>query len=364
MSETPESYKESQPKPKGNNFATLFAKAAVKTSISTLYVRHVIDTDWKSFEIDDAYELGRAGVRQLSSRIENNRDSAPLSEEDLNAFNEADYLLLVPVISKQNGWGTMPAGAGLKELGETIKAAKKKETERQKKETERHKKMLEGIRKSIDLSYGFLGNDALEKLQVQMAGLADIRSTLSRTSTIEQGIHDANLRGITSAIETTRTNEIPRIPSLHRPDETPLGRASLESAKNSREVAQKMDDLVVVVAGINQTLVQDVLPAWFKQIEEDQRSAKHTFDQAAKGLRWTKWAVIASVIVTILATWVQVEVARDIDNTEQQKQSEAILREQLAAQQKLIEQQIQDAVAMRETISVIKTPAEIVVPKK
>jgi hypothetical protein len=42
-----------------------------------------------------------------------------------------------------------------------------------------------------------------------------------------------------------------------------------------------MDDLVVVVAGLNQTLVQEVLPAWFNKIAEDQEAAKGAFDQAA-----------------------------------------------------------------------------------
>lgn len=141
-----------------------------------------------------------------------------------------------------------------------------------------------------------------------------------------------------------------------------MGRATLESAENSRQVAEKMDALVVVVAGLNQAMVQDVLPAWFKKIGEDQQAAKESAGQAARSLQWTKWAVIASVLVTIVATWWQIDVAKSIDreSSEQQKRVEVILKEQLAAQQNLIEQQAKDAAAMREFMVPSKQVSRIV----
>lgn len=124
---------------------------------------------------------------------------------------------------------------------------------------------------------------------------------------------------------------------------------AIESAKNSREVVEKMDALAAVVGGLNQTLVTEVLPSWFRQVERDQKSAKDSLDHAASGLWWTKWAVITSVVVTIFAAWWQVRVAREIDseNTVQQQKSETLLREQLAIQQKSIEQQARDAAQLR-----------------
>ena len=67
-----------------------------------------------------------------------------------------------------------------------------------------------------------------------------------------------------------------------------------------------------------------------------------------------------------VTAWWQVSVARAIDrgNTEQQKGTDAVLREQLAAQQKLIAQQARDAAAMREAIAALKLSAQVVVPKK
>ncbi|OZA27503.1 MAG: hypothetical protein B7X93_09000 [Hydrogenophilales bacterium 17-61-9] len=384
ISETPESSQEPQPKPKKLDLnALLPAKIPVETSLGTLYVRHAYTTDWKHFESDDAQELGRVVVRQLSSRVEQKNDSEPLAEEDLEALNEADFLALVPVISKHCGWGEMPAGAGIRELGDVAKVVKEQEVKL-------HEKMLTDMRKSLDSSYRFLGKGALDKLQEQMAGLADIRNAMSGTeamraamlasgqpgdawknglagkSVFEKAMHGVAHGDIMKGIVSPQTSEPFKIQMPFRPEDTPLGRATLESAENAREVAQKMAALVEVVAGLNQTLVKDVLPAWFKQVEDDQRSAKDAFSQAANGLWWTKWAVIASVVVTVLTTWWQVSVARDIDreNTEQQNRTETVLREHLAAQQKLIEQQARDAATMRATIAALKPPATVAAPKR
>lgn len=379
MSDTPDSTNEPHPKPKKLNLEGLLpAKAAVNTSLGPLHVRHAYTSDWKHFEIDDNRELGKAVVLQLSSRSEDKNDSGPLTEEDLEALVDDDFHALAPAISKQSGWEEMPACAGLEALGNAAKRAREQKVEL-------HKNMLAEMRKSIGSSYRFLGDGALEKLQGQMAGLADIRSSamgdsqgllaamrtgpvnvlkkaaLNSTSPIEKTILGGNLKGIEAAL---RRDLSPLL--LSRPEDTLLGRATLESAKNSQEVAQKMDDLVVVVTGLNQTVIKDVLPAWVKQVETDQKGAKNAFDQAANGLWWTKWAVITSVVVTVLATWWQVSVAREIDreNTAQQKRVEAVLDKQLAAQQQLIEQQARDAAAMREATAALKSLGSAAALKK
>lgn len=342
------------------------AKAPVVTSLGTLYVRHAYASDWKHFESGDAAELGRAAVRQLANRIEDKKEDGPLADEDFDAFVGADFDALAPAIAKQSGWGALPVGPALQGLGQAVKAAKVQEREP-------YKKMLEDMRKSIGGSYAFLAKGTLEKLQDQVAGLADIRRSLSVTGALNEAMRatglsedalkgglarilpfEETIRGIDRAnipkdIEARRTINMPPIYIPPRPEETPVGRAAIESAQNSREVAQKMDALAAVVGGLNQTLVTEVLPSWFRQVENDQKSAKDSFDHAASGLWWTKWAVIASVVVTILVTWWQVSVARDIDreNSAQQQKAEVLLREQLAVQKRLIEQQGRDAAQLR-----------------
>lgn len=384
MSDEDQSANSAEPKPKKLNLDALHpAKASTATSIGTLYVRHPYSSDWKYFELGDAVELGRVSVQRLCNRVEDKHDSSPLLDDDLKNLSEDDYKELVQAIAKQSGWRKLPAGSGLKELGDVIKEEKQEITEH-------HEKMLGNLRKSIDSSYSFLGKGTLEKLQEQMAGISDIRNSLAGTESlqaawraaslqnetwrksvtgmdaVEKAMRDLNVEKITAQIELPKSYDPSRLIMPPRPEETPIGRATLQNAQNSRQLAENMDALVVVVAGLNQTMVQDVLPAWFNKIAEDQNAAKGAFDQAARGLWWTKWAVIASVLVTIVATWWQVDVAKSInrENSEQQTRAEVVLREQLTAQQKLLEQQTKDAEAMREVIATMRNAVPVAKPRK
>lgn len=379
MSDEDQSANSAEPKPKKLNIdALLPAKASVNTSIGTIYVRHAYTNDWEFFDTNDVVELGRVSVQRLCNRFEGKRDSSPLLDDDLNSLSDADYQALVQTIAKQSGWRELPAGSGLKELGDVIKEEKLAITERR-------EKMLGDLQRSIGTSYSFLGKGELKRLQGQMAGLADIRNSLAGTASFQSALRAASLqeeawrkplsgidsiakamRGIDAAQIEIPKYEPPKFVMPPSPEETRLGRATLESAENSRQVVEKMDALVVVVAGLNQTMVQDVLPAWFNKIEEEQKSAKNALGQAASGLWWTKWAVITSVLVTILATWWQVDIAKSIDreNSKQQTRAETVLREQLVAQQKLLEQQAKDAVAMREVIATMRDASSYTKPKK
>jgi hypothetical protein len=481
MSQTPEP----PPDPQKKNLDLidlLPAKVSVMTSLGTLYVRHARVSDWKHLESDDLAELGRIAVRQLASRIADKNDDGPLTNDDFDNLDNADFNSLAHAIAKQGDWGKLPVGTDLQGLGQVVLAAKEQERGR-------HKKMLEEMRKSISGSYAFLDKSTLEKLQGQVAGLADIRASLSAPEAIKKalglagssydqlipdlaGTHiskeimrsferatvpsrvvaratdvlgsmpgkDAleKALGLTGSsydrlksalagthvseemmrsfgratvpsevvaraavlggvlekaalekvmglagslhdrvtgdrtggqvseeavrmidrtmasinVERVQTVETPRIHWPSRPENSPIGRAAIESAENSRLLAQRMDGLVAVVVGLNQTLVTEVLPSWITQVERDQKGAKESFDQAASGIRWTKWAVIASIVVTMLATWWQVSVARDIDreNSVQQLKTLDILREQLAVQQKVAEQQARESEKLRELL--------------
>lgn len=79
-------------------------KTAIKTSIGTLYVRHMYISDRQYFEIEDAEDRGRAVVLRLVGRESNKENDAPLSEEDLGALTITDFEALTPAIAKQNNW--------------------------------------------------------------------------------------------------------------------------------------------------------------------------------------------------------------------------------------------------------------------
>lgn len=356
------------PKPRGLKLADLLPnKAAVSTSIGTLYVRHANVSDLKSFNVESAHDLGKAVIRRLCNRNESKQDSSPLDERDLHTLTDSDIAALANAVAKQSGWVELPAGAGCGELGNAAKQANAQEEAR-------NKKMFDDMRKSLESSYHFLGKTELEKLQQQMAGLAELRSALPDADALRASVNAAGFLGgawadgvtpksaldivqdsidagrVAAASPPPRTIEISPIHVPPSFEETPVGRATLESTKRIREVSQNMDALVNLVAGLNQTVIQDVLPAWVKQVEADQKGAKEAFEQAAKGLKWTKLAVWTSVVATLVATGWQVYVAQEIDrqNSEQQKRAEDLMRGQLEVQQKLLDQQARDAKAQIE----------------
>lgn len=380
MSDEDRTANNSEGKPKKFKIEALIpAKASIATSVGTIFVRYPHSSDWKYLELDDPIELARVSVQRLCSLVEDKRDYSLLLDEHLRLLTDTDYQLLVKVIAKQSGWRSLPDGSGLKELGTIIKEEKQLRAVR-------HGKMLGDVRKSIESSYSFLGKGALEKLQENIVGLVNIRETLAETDSIQAALRvailpeeswrksladmniiskateDLNTGSVAAHIKLSGDYDPPKFVMPPLFEETQMGRATLESVENSRQVAKKMDALVEVVAGLNQTMVQDVLPAWFKKIDHDQQAANDAVGQAAHGLKWTKWAVLASVLVTIVATWWQIDVAKNIDreNSEQQKRVEIVLREQLAAQQSLIEQQAKDAAAMREVMAALKQASPLV----
>lgn len=332
----------------------LMAKTSIKTSVGILYVRYRCLEDLKYFDLEDDVELGRVVIQRLCSRIEDKQDISALDDDDLKLLSDNDFRELAQAIAIQNKWRELPDKLELKDLGDIVK-------EDLRVRTERHQKMLGSLQKSINSSYSFLGKGVLDNLQKQMADIANIRSSLSTTGYARTALQNVILPRVSDHIKLAEAS------SLHKPiipprfEQTPLGRATVENVENLRQVAEKVDNLVVVVAGLNQTLIQDVLPAWFNKIQEDQGAAKTAFEQAAHGLWVTKWAVIISVIVTIAATWWQVSVAWNIDleSSEQQRRAEHILKEQLLAQHRLIEQQTKDAAAIRALIARLKQPTPI-----
>lgn len=347
-------------------------KIPVQTSLGILYVRNAYVSDWTLFESDDPETLGKLAVRQLVSKIEDKEDDTPLADEDLDALDNTDFEMLVPVIAKQSNWGEASIGANLQLLGQLMIDVKNLEKAR-------FKKQIEDMRKSIDVSYKFLGKSSLDKLKNQLVDIADIsrnlpssliqnalKNSMSGTDVLREAMRSAGLHDTlrASALNDTVRNsgagipfnepspEMRNIPMPTRPEDTPIGRGLIENAKHSRGMALKIDALAEVVGGLNQTLVTEVLPAWFQQVENNQHQANIVLSQAKSGLTWTKWTLIVSVIVSTMLTGWQILDTRELDtnNNIQQKKVESLLREQLATQKELIDQKVISDNKLRELI--------------
>jgi len=364
--------------PKKLKFSGLIRpKVAVPTSIGELFVRTSRVSDWEGMDGQSPAELGNAAIRQLSNRAGDKEAREPLGEEDLLQLQESDFRALGETLARINGWGELGEGDARTAIGVCVAKA----IEGYK---EQNRKMLADMQASLKSSYAFLGKDTLDKLQSQMTGLASLRSSIADIKLAEGAL--AAFGGLSRAdelLKATKGFELPEMarnlatefkseslesPQLYRPidpADTKLGRATLENVRISQETAQKLNSLVELVAGLNQTVIQDVLPAWVKQVETDQASAQQAFQHASASLRWTQLAVVISIVVTLGATWWQVQVAREIDhdNSEQQKRVEQLMRQQLETQREQTEQYARDAESLRAILEKL-TPSNAYVPKR
>jgi len=335
-------------------------KSEVKTSLGPLYVRSANRGDWKHFESDEPIELGRMALQRLVSREQDKQVNGTLSEEDFKNLIDTDFFALNSMIAKKSDWRDLPAQPGLSELGSAVQIGKEREALR-------NKNLLEEMRKSIDSSYSFLGQSAVEKIQEQMSVLTNIRESLSRSETLRAA---AALADINASSNLNRATDALRppvedytlgrsssdfqafVPHITPPEETVLGRATLESAQNTRNTNMHINALLDIVSGLHQTIVVDILPGWIQKAETDQVNAKESFDQAKKSLNWTKWTIIISAIISLAATWWQISVSQSIDegNSTSQKITENLLREQLVVQQQLSEQHAKETIQLRQLL--------------
>lgn len=324
----------------------------VETSIGSLYTRYLNVGDFIALaevNLDKLTDnrLGQLAIQRTTSKDPESQERPSLSDQDFDSLNENDLRTLTAELSRLSDVALILDGPPVTSFGKAVREAILEFSESSRKSTE-------AMRKHISQSYAFLNDSTLGKLQDQLKELNKFGgSSLGIGAYADRVMKSAafgDKKGIAELVRASKGVKMASVPEIEtirpllmppRQEETPVGKAAIESARNSREVVQKIDALAGIVAGINQTLVEEVLPSWIKQVEEDQKAAKESFEHAAKGLWWTKWAMIVSVFVAVLVTWWQISVARAIDagNTAQMAKSEELLREQIELQKKLLDSQ-------------------------
>lgn len=195
--------------------------------------------------------------------------------------------------------------------------------------------------------YAFLDEHDRQKMLGSMAKLKDIAASLKASAPpvdrSEQPPH--SLTDIDLASTT-----------MPFPEQTPIGRATLDSAAHTKRMSEGVAELATIMAEIHDMLVKKVFPAWFAQVTAAEDKAQQSYSQAADSIRLAKWAIWISagvaVVVTIAATWWQTSISRDMDaeNGKQQARIEAIMSELLAAQRLQADQQAADSTALRELL--------------
>lgn len=143
-------------------------------------------------------------------------------------------------------------------------------------------------------------------------------------------------------------------------EETAAGRAASrvanageESARQLGEVAGLVGQMAERMAELQEVVVTDVLPQWYKNLQDSSDATKTTLKQAERNLVWAKWALIASVVVTILVTLLQLWVAHDYEseNDAHQKALVSLIQQQLEATQTLNERLTATSIEVKEQLA-------------
>lgn len=334
-----------------SNLIFIRDRVSVKCSGGLFYVRQAKVSDFfyfASVEDENSRKLGERIFRALvSDKEEEGEESEHLDINLFGKLTDEDIQCLAKTIVEQNDWGALPKGDTLEELGKAALDDILKYSD--------SRKRLAGLAEK----YSFLSNPSLnaiqeaarkfESLSFNSRVLDSLNSpSVKAMQEAVKGIDIINSRAVESIYKNnlderaqigglfkTRPNEPPlRLPRIPKQEETPVGKAALESAESARITAQKVDALAEAVGEINSVIVHQVLPQWFKHVQETQKSSQHSIEQAASSLWWTKWAVIISVVVSVVTASWQVYVTRSVDkeNTAVQLRIEEVLKRQLETQ--------------------------------
>jgi len=349
----------------------------INTSQGVLYVRHLSDGDLKKFsgvfnEKKDKNEtnlkaLGEFAVKILVSTDDGFEDTSELTEDDFSQLNEYDIRSLVEGIIKASNLPALSGGEILQDLGSLIFDWLLDQIKRVRETNEK-------MKNTLNSAFGSISHGAMKSLQDSMSSLNAVRDSLKLSPAVEafkkiQEDQERMFGGISSKDLLAQVNILdipkPRMPELYMPkfEETPIGRAAIaseDSAIQLREVAGLVGDMADRLAALHTVFLTEIIPQWVDSLEKNSGTINTSLSQTEKSLFWAKWALIASVFVTIAMTGWQIWIASDykLDNDKQQSVSLSIMEAQLKASQDLNKQLMTNSIQLKEDLSNLQKSVE------
>lgn len=375
------------------------SKKPVDTSIGTLYVRIPSNKDLETLVKHASGNIGSEAIKTLVNRTEKKRDRSELNDQDLNNLTDVDKDKLASMISQANSIQPMPKVHQFSELETAIKsahsialeAAVQRQDELRRSIANQYSFLNDSTRQKLQeqmtglaaLSDNGYTPEIMRAVKAVQANDETTRVTQKEIERLAgkatESVYDEYLRNIEKAAEHEKNNILALLdsPSIEaekfsqrlsdrdsehyfpegkstflenqqiyfpRPEQTTLGKAALESAEHARSAAEQTAALVKLVGDLNTTMVREILPAWMNKDKSDRQKQIEASKQAQKSLKFAingLFLAVFSIAVSIGMTFWQVQVSREIDNQNsvQQQKTEDLMRDQLAAQKKLIEQQ-------------------------
>ncbi len=349
----------------------------VTTSQGIFYVRHLSVGDMKTFAgyfdekkdkaSHDLRALGELALKTLVCTENNPEKLSALTEEIFSKLSNTDIELLINGVIEVSGFTTLPDSKTLESFGSIV-------FDEITSNIKRTKETTESLKRSMSSAFGSLSQGAMKSLVDSMTSLNAVRDSLRLSPAVEalrkvQEDQDRLFGGIAHKDFLTQAKILekpqPRIPELYLPkfEETPIGRAAIaseDSATQLREVAGLVGDMAYKLADLHTVFLTKIIPEWKTSLEDNSKAMNKSFQNAEQNLKWAKWALIASVVVTILTTTWQIWIAREykLENDKQQSDSVLIMKEQLKASQELNKQLKTDAMKLKDELLKLQQSVE------
>ena len=325
-----------------------------QTTQGKLFARHIVAGDLGTFSdyvkdgnvaSTDFEALGKLALLTLVCFNEGAEHVSPLTEETYSQLTDSDVALLVKAVAQACELGDSSTVDTVAALGSAL-SGYLSSISRQIAESSA------AIKQCIDSTFGSLSQQLRATLSDRFSELSTVRGALVASSAVGAALQaqrrSNSVIGAALGNSSARLDSV-RIPNLEaiRPlrfEDSAAGRtaarsasASEESARQLAEVAGLMAKMGEQMAALQTVFLSEVLPEWFRNLEDGARATNTTLRQAESSLFWAKWALVASVVLSVLMTGWQVWLAREykLENDKQQESSELLMRQQLAAVREL-----------------------------
>ncbi|VVQ06269.1 hypothetical protein PS910_04344 [Pseudomonas fluorescens] len=327
------------------NLIITSAKSEVFTSLGTLYVRHLVYKDYKKIVESGACE--ETSDREVGLQVIRATTSISQDPEVWDGLNDEDFSKLTA--SDLDALAAVPIKAGEYPVTEDIVSSLGRGVLDQCAKIDQASK---NISAQFRNSFSFLQPSTLESLAASVTAIDQSnKKWKSLFSSIDKDAAAGHVASTMESIKTpfqdrplyTERNVI--LPKLDftNTNDARAAKASEKAVDVLNQLAAHMGEVQAHTASMYSTLVLEAIPQWMDQQESNKKQSELSLLSAASSLRWTKWAVITSIVTSIgIATYQQRSGSVNTDNSlRQANERQAYWEKQSATQQALLNTQIQ-----------------------
>ncbi len=335
-------------------------KKEVPTSCGPMYVRHLTYGDFRkiaetgAFERSDEHEIGTLAVQAFSSSTKDPGEWGGLSKEEFSQLNETDIDALAKAWFEESG--VEITSDALASLGQKVLAQRSD-----------MQQMSEKISDQFRSSYTFLKPGVIESLTSTVAAIDNSNQKFrdlfyNKSGSIEESPGIGAMARLFEAPQGLQRDaqELDLRPpklNLSKSPEARAAKAAEKAAETLSSVAVHMGEMQTHVASLSTKLVLDVIPQWMDQQSQNKIQSEASLESAASSLRWTKWAVIASVVTSIgiaLVQWgISARDGKEASLLSSKRQAE--WQKQADTNQDLLRQQILESQRLRMELKELNT---------